>query len=82
MTKERKLTPAMERVIELMKDGWELAHEGGHLSRVWLQKGGAGRGGPSEEVKMQTFDGLWRRGLVRPQSKDVFERPKRYKLVI
>lgn len=56
-----KLSPAQLRVVNRMREGWELGrlHES-----IWLQKGGCGYGGPSERVNRNTFDALYNAGVI------------------
>lgn len=61
-----KLSPNMQRVIDLMRDGWELGASIHHLGRrrIWLQKGGISKGGESEGVSAHTFEALLNRGVI------------------
>ena len=60
----KKLTPAMELVITLMRDGWHLGAESTFDARCWLQQGELGRGGKARNVHSSTFHGLADRGLI------------------
>lgn len=59
-----KLTKAQERVVSRMKDGWELGWSSTMEGRVWLQKGGVGRGGESEKVSTATAHALLKAGVI------------------
>lgn len=54
----RKLTPEQQEVIDLIKEGWELAVDVSINGRCWLQKGGIGRGGETRVVKHPTVRAL------------------------
>lgn len=62
--KQAKLSPAQVETLTLMTQGWELASSLTFDSRVWLQQGGAGRGGDTKRVNRATFAALVRQGLV------------------
>jgi hypothetical protein len=58
----KPLTPAMQAVVEKMRDGWEYAHTSGH---DWIQKGKIGHGGECIQVNGHTAFGLFQRGAFR-----------------
>jgi hypothetical protein len=68
-TQNRPLSKTQRDVIDLMKNGWQLATNGGIDGGAWIQKGGAGRGGESKTVNMQTVHGLYLRGVIRQAGK-------------
>jgi len=59
-----KLSNPQQKVIDLMKAGWELGVNGGINNRAWLQRDGCGRGGPTEDVHFNTFYALYKRHLI------------------
>ena len=61
----KKLSPAQQRVLDLMAEGWELGLSHGPYPRTWLQKGGVGRGGLTEGVGSSTYIALYTKGLIR-----------------
>lgn len=64
----KKLSKPMQRVIDLMAEGWDCCVSRGYTSSVFLQKDGCGRGGKSEKVNSNTFSAIYERGLVREHS--------------
>lgn len=56
-----KLTKAQQRVIDLMRTGWELYSSD---LGVLLQEGGIGRGGETEKVSRTTLEALLDRGAI------------------
>lgn len=59
----------MLTVINMMKDGWELASSAGPDSGAWIQQGGAGRGGASKSIHLNTLYGLYQRGYIERAGK-------------
>ena len=59
-----KLSPVQQKVIDLMKQGWEMGVSMTMDSRVWLQEDGVGRGGKSQKVNANTFFSLCSKGLI------------------
>jgi len=59
-----KLTPKQQRVVDLMKQGYELGFSQGLWPRAWLQFGGVGRGGKAEDVHLSTFFALLKHKLI------------------
>lgn len=60
--KDKPLTPAMQAVVDKMRNGWEAAHSSGS---DWIQKGKIGYGGEAIKVNSHTFFGLYKRGAFR-----------------
>lgn len=68
-----KLSKAQQRVVDLMKEGWELAYDNrGFYAHCWLQKGGTGKGGPTEKVNFNTLYALKNRGIVKNLEREGF----------
>lgn len=59
------ISKAQGRVLERMRNGWQLGLSTALHSRWWLQKGGCGRGGESENVNAGTALALLRRELIQ-----------------
>ena len=59
-----KLSKAQQHVIDRMRDGWELGIMTDYSGRCWLQQGGIGRGGQSENVSTATVWVLRRMDLI------------------
>lgn len=64
-----KPTKAQMKVLILMKDGWELGLSLSITSYIWLQKDGLGRGGKTEKVHANTFNGLCLRGFIKEKER-------------
>lgn len=64
MVMGKKLTPAQQRVLDLMTEGYELAQSMAFDGRTWLQEGGAGKGGHVESANANTAQALRLRGLI------------------
>lgn len=60
-----KLSKRQQEVLDAMVKGWEMGHNGGINSRVWLQRNGCGRGGPTMAVNLSTFYALYQRKLIK-----------------
>lgn len=75
----KKLSPAQQRVLALMAEGWELGVSCGLESFAWLQQGGIGKGGPSENVRLNTVHALLDRKLIRAKRREFPS--QRYELV-
>ena len=60
-----KPTKAQMKVLTLMVNGWELGVETSINGSVWIQKNGLGRGGKTEKVHINTFNGLYTRRLIK-----------------
>ncbi len=60
-----KLTASQQRVVDLMGEGWALGISAGIGSRAWLQWGGLGRGGTTENVRITTFHALYSKGVIK-----------------
>lgn len=63
--KQIKLTDVQRKVVDLMRDGWELGFDSRQYSHAWLQKRGCGRGGESINVNLNTFNGLCIKKIIR-----------------
>ena len=59
-----KLSKTQQHVIDLMESGWELGCSTTMDGRCWLQKGGLGQGGETEDVRHNTVHALYKRGLI------------------
>ena len=61
------LSPAQQKVIDLMKDGWELGMSQtiGTIGVCKLQQGGIGRGGKTQRVRRDIVYHLERRRLIK-----------------
>ena len=59
-----KLSETQQHIIDRMKSGWQLGTSMDLRSRSWLQKGGCGRGGESEDVHGNTVHALSDRKLI------------------
>ena len=65
-----KLTPQQQAIVDKMRDGWELASNMTMEGGAWIQRGGAGRGGEYQAVNGNTFDALYKKGVIRQQSRE------------
>lgn len=77
------LSSRQRHVLERMRNGWELGYSRGcrATGRYWLQHGGLGRGGTSEDVLTGTVDALLRRHLIMSdRTQDMFATPRRFVL--
>jgi len=62
------LTTAQQRVVDLMRAGWELgASMSGIGGGPWLQKDGLGCGGECERVNGNTYSALLSKGVIKTQ---------------
>jgi len=68
----RKLSPAMQEVVDCMVAGWELGLSVGQAGHPWLQKDGLGRGGDTKDVRLDTFYALYKRGLIKAIDTNAF----------
>ena len=66
-----KISPLQQHIINRLEEGWSLGFGSGISPRVWLQRDGVGRGGPTEDVNKGSFFALLRRGVIH-QTKDGF----------
>ena len=66
----KRLSLTQQRVLDLMRTGWELGVSRTIDGSCWLQEDGIGRGGKTETVSISTFQVLWRRGLLKTQDRD------------
>lgn len=60
-----KLSKVQQSILDLMANGWELAISGDIGGRCWIQQGGAGRGGETQEVSFNTVRALLNRNLIK-----------------
>lgn len=61
---KRKYTKiSSKKVLELLKEGWELAQHQGPESNYWMQKN-LGCDGNSFEVHAGAFHSLWKKGII------------------
>lgn len=61
-----KLTPAQRKLINLLRDGWQLSHgQGAFTTRAWIQKGTIGGGGERQKVSRNMTDRLLKMGMLR-----------------
>jgi hypothetical protein len=58
------LTPSQQRVVDRMREGWELGKGMGGDGSFWLQRNGLGRGGENETVHASTAHALYTRGVI------------------
>lgn len=60
------MTKAQQKVVDLMREGWELC--GAHRIRgehhYWLQKNGAGCGGPVQPVRGNVVHNMFQDGII------------------
>jgi hypothetical protein len=59
-----KLSPAMKEVVLKMRDGWQLGKSNSYHVHCWIQKGGIGKGGESQNVNIGTWAALIDRKLI------------------
>ena len=62
----RKLSEAQQDVLDKMRSGWELgrSERGRDDARYWMQQGGLGRGGQTQNVSYATVRALLKLGLI------------------
>jgi len=82
----KKLNDKQQKVIDLLKDGWELGVSSGWgpnaSPSIRLQKGGLGKGGETYYFKSQTLYALERMGLIKKVMNNRFEQTTRYCLTL
>jgi hypothetical protein len=61
-----KLSKSQQHVVDRLNSGWSLGHMGG---TVWIQEGGLGCGGISENVHTGTFYSLVLKGVIVPANR-------------
>lgn len=62
------LTHKQIGIIQLMKEGWEMAYDNFMTKRkCWVQKNGVGKGGESIRVEASTFKALKEKGLIKEE---------------
>ena len=59
-----KLSKAQQRIVDYMKNGYELGHMSDINGRYWLQKPGLGRGGDSIDVNRASIHALINKGII------------------
>ena len=64
-----KVTKKQMHVLQLMNDGWELGKSSSLSGHIWLQQDGLGRGGNTEDVHANTFNGLYTRRLIEQKKR-------------
>ena len=62
-----KLSKAQQDVIDKMRDGWQLGRNTSisYATPCWIQEGGIGYGGKTQNVSRSTFRALWNKGLIK-----------------
>lgn len=60
-----KLTKTQQEVVDLLKQGWELAIGRDFHGGCWVQEGGIGRGGRARNIRSDTAHALVKKGVVR-----------------
>ena len=70
ISKQAKLSPAQQTVVDLMADGWELGASMTFDSRCWLQHGGIGKGGEMKNVRSSTFSALLYKRVIVQTSRE------------
>jgi len=79
----RKLSARQQRVVQLLKEGWELGVDTSWgLTYCQLQQGGIGHGGKTEEVHLSTWKALRKHGIIEvaPREKEDGFNLTRYRL--
>ena len=64
MNAKKKLSPAQNEIMELLCNGWQIGYSTSTYSRVFIQKGGVGKGGESKKIGMSSFECLRRERLI------------------
>lgn len=59
-----KLSERQQEVVNLLKEGWELAYCSGYSDMVLFQKNGIGKGGESKNVNKNTLNSLYLKGII------------------
>ena len=59
-----RLTDQQRHILELLNDGWQIGTGSAPGDRNWIQQGGAGRGGKTEDVKRADIDALFNQRLI------------------
>lgn len=68
--KAKKLSWAMQNVVDFMSAGYELGTSGGLRAHAWLQRPGLGRGGTTKSVSWATFHALFSRQMIQRSVED------------
>ena len=61
----KKLSKAQQKVIDLMREGWQLGYSRGRRPDAWVQQNGIGRGGNSYHFSISTFFALDKLGYLK-----------------
>ena len=64
------LSKAQQNVIEKMREGWELGSSHAWGMHCWLQRGGIGCGGESQEFAPSTLNVLFTKGLIKQKGRE------------
>jgi hypothetical protein len=75
-----KLSKTQQEVVDLMREGWELAVSTTHNGGAWLQEDGVGRSGITKNISRSTYQALYRRNLLKRKGAACFP-TKTYVLV-
>lgn len=60
-----ELSNKQQHIVDLMKSGWQLGMSTAGLNRYsWIQKGGCGKGGETEDVHGNTVFALQDKGII------------------
>lgn len=74
-----KLPERQREVLALLLTGdWEIGINRGLHVRAWIQKGGLGKGGESQDVNFNTFHSLYIKGLINRNKEPMFTRPEHW----
>ncbi len=65
-----KLNENQKRILDKMSNGWQLGQSTTMDSRCWLQLGGCGCGGESQDVNSKSVFALQSRGLIEVDKHD------------
>lgn len=78
---KKKLSATQIWVLELMQDGYELGQSSGFGKRVWLQKGGCGKGGDVKNISSSTLHAMINLKLINAKpGQGAFPNPRIYQL--
>lgn len=61
---EKKLSDTQQHIVDLMKSGWQLGVSTDYRGYSWIQKGGCGQGGETEDVHGNTLSALRNKGII------------------
>lgn len=65
-----KLSKVQQDVLDKMRNGWELGIDTALYEYYWMQQGGLGKGGKSQNVSKATVRALVNRNLIKPAKMD------------